>query len=1059
MKRCPVCHREFADTLIFCDRDGAKLASAAPEFKAKLILNQPDGGQKEIPLPHRTVTIGKTPDNDIVIADTAISRKHACIEHRGEHYLIKDLNSLNGTVVNGQNIGQQEVELKEGSRITIGRTQIVFRLELADEDLHKTAEDEVPRVTAIISPVAPPQAPPIPVTKPPARPPAPNPAATPTGPQPPSIPMPPPPRITALSIDPAEVLSAVNSDAKPAALPYRVAQTGELLPVESSREASAQNAPPRLTQHLVLDGRYELTAKLRQDESGTLYRAKRLMLGDEVTVRVLRPELVKDQIASERFRRQAQISARIKHPNSVQVFDFNFSPNGAAYIVEEPLSGRTLRDLISEERGLSLPHVVGLMNQICGAVHAVHLHGIVLRGLSPETIFIERGKDGGDLVKVGGYGLAKVGKDFQAVGGGAPLTGPLGIHGAPQYTSPEQWMNRPLDARSDVYALGVILFELLTGAPPFNPENPNEFAEQHLNAPIPDISEFGRSDLNEEAASVVTRALAKEPDQRQTSALQLAMELQSASGVGNVFSKATGLLPVAPVIVTQPMAPAAGEPPLPTVLPRERALGRGAFNPVVMALMAEAFLSRLSSGMIKTAVPLYALLVFGMNITSVMGLVLIQNIVPLLLRPVFGSMADKYGKKKVFLISLTIRTVVSVLYAIATLPLLFIISAIRGIADSAKGPSASAMIADHTDEKNIAQAYSWYTTTKSTSGGIGEALAAFTLVLLLTLFAGFSTVTINVAVLDKLTRSGTHAEEIVKDASRISAGAPLPGNEADPKAHKVLRLEHRQVKLSSIPIEDLPKVVDPAPLRKALVTIFIVSTLLSLGSLVLVAVFIQEKKKEKKAKKDKAEKAAATGQLNAPSEQPSIWAFALLGTALTAPAYMVTGEFFTILAVKLEVTPGALGWIKILAETVVPLLFGPFFGWLADRIGAGKVIALRSVANLLTSALFWIVPWFAGTVLLGLVMGIARAVDEIGKAAFKPTWGAIAAKVSSFNLTSRSRTMGILEGGVDASDLAFPVIAGAMLQYLSLGPLMLVRGVLAIVAEIYGFVLMRKYKI
>src|SRR5262249_29286603 len=157
-------------------------------------------------------------------------------------------------------------------------------------------------------------------------------------------------------------------------------------------------------------------------------------------------------------------------------------------------------------------------------------------------------------------------------------------------------------------------------------------------------------------------------------------------------------------------------------------------------------------------------------------------------------------------------------------------------------------------------------------------------------------------------------------------------------------------------------------------------------------------KKEKADKKEK--KSVPSGQPDAPAEQPSIWAFALLGTALTAPAYMVTGEFFTILAVKLEVTPSALGWIKIIAETITPLLFGPFFGWLADRIGSGKVIALRSFANLVTSALFWIVPWFAGSALLGGMMGLARAVDEIGKAAFKPTWGAIAAKVSSFNLGS-----------------------------------------------------------
>ncbi|MBK6425513.1 MAG: MFS transporter [Blastocatellia bacterium] len=174
---------------------------------------------------------------------------------------------------------------------------------------------------------------------------------------------------------------------------------------------------------------------------------------------------------------------------------------------------------------------------------------------------------------------------------------------------------------------------------------------------------------------------------------------------------------------------------------------------------------------------------------------------------------------------------------------------------------------------------------------------------------------------------------------------------------------------------------------------------------------------------------------------------------------MVTGEFFTILAVKLEVTPSALGWIKIVAETMVPLFVGPFFGWLADRIGASKVIALRSIANILTSLLFYITPWFAGTVLLGIVMGVARGVDEIGKAAFKPTWGAIAAKVSSYNLANRSKTMGTLEAGVDASDLIFPQLAGLLLQFLSLGWLMSVRTVLALMAEVYSIILHKKYKI
>ncbi|MGH9843487.1 MAG: MFS transporter [Blastocatellia bacterium] len=1023
MKRCPVCQREYPDKSTFCNQDGTKLLPVVQTLQGRLVIRSSDGGEREVALASAIATIGKTPDNLIIITDAAISRKHARIEQREGQCFVKDLGSLNGTFLNGRRLGDEALPLNEGDEITVGRTKIRFHL-VEDISRMQTVEspklEPPPRTTAVVELAKPPEKPVQPPISPPPLP-------------------PPPPAVTNPPIS------------KPAESRFRVAQTGELLPPR-----------PEQKERIVLEGRYELEEKLSQDENGTVYRARRVMLNDMVAVRILRPGLVHDQMAVERFRRQAQVAARIKHPNSVQVFDFGYSAESAAYIVEELLSGYTLRGLIREERGLSLARVVGLFNQVCPAVHVAHLNGIVLRDLKPETIFIEKDAAGNETVKIGGYGLAKVDASFLEGNQGKSLTGPLGIFGLPQYASPEQLTNRPLDARSDVYSLGVILYELLTGSLPFDSENVHELLGMHLYGDVPDLAESGRGDLNEEVAAVVHRALAKEPAMRQPSALHLAEELEAASGVrGNLFSrvisKATGLLPLAPPVIYQTTPPPAGEAALPTVLPEATDRGKGVFNPIVLALMAEAFLSRLSSGMIKTAVPLYALLVFGMKITSVMALVLIQNVVPLLLRPVFGSMADKYGKKKVFMISLTIRTLVSVLYAVATLPLLFAISFIRGVADSAKGPSASAMIADHTDEKNIAQAYSWYTTTKSTSGGIGEALAAFVLTLLIALYAGTETTQVNIAVTDKLSKSGANAEEIVKDPSVVSVGSPIPGTESDPQAPKVIRVEQREMRLGSVPIEDLPKVVDAAPLRKSLVTIFLVSTALSLASLVLVAVFIKDKKKEKKDKKEK--KAAMTGQLDEPQEQPNVWAFALLGTALTAPAYMVTGEFFTILAVKLEVTPFALGWIKILAETVIPLLFGPFFGWLADRIGAGKVIALRSVANLATSALFWIVPWFAGTWLLGVVMGAARAVDEIGKAAFKPTWGAIAAKVSSYNLASRGKTMGILEGGVDTSDLVFPVIAGAMLQYLSLGPLMLVRAMLAIVAEIYGFFLMRKYKI
>lgn len=986
-----------------------------PKIIAKLYITLPDGAKQEAVLPGYPVIIGKAPGSDILINDSGVSRQHANIRLQTGQYFIADLGSLNGVYVNNRKLAQDETcPLNHGDKIQLGRVKINFHLEevptgAVKSDAFSTHIDQPSYATNIEQPAPPP----------PPRMPRPD-APAPSVPKPPAL---------------------------------RVAASGELLP--------PPNLPTPEAMKLTLDGRYELEAKIGQDNSGTLYRARRVMLGDKVAVRILKPELVNDPVAVERFRRQAQVAARVRHPNSVQFYDFGYSNDGVVYIVEELLTGRTLRDVILKERGMSLSRVVSIVNQIVGAVHTAHLNGIVVRDLKPETLFVETGPDGKEQVKVGGYNLAKI---DQAFGGGGPrLTGPLGVFGTPQYMSPEQWQNKPLDSRADVYSLGVIIFELLTGAPPFDSPNPAELAQMHLTAAVPDLSDFGRAEIDEDVAAVITRALAKTPNERQPTVLDLASELEAVSGnragiLGRAFNKMTGVLPIAPVVVQREVAPvAAGEAVLPSVVAKAEDKGRGAFNPIVVALMVEAILSRISSGLIKTAVPLYALLVFGLNIASVMGLVLIQNIVPLLLRPFFGTLADKHGKKPVFMISLTVRTLVGLLYSIANLQLLFAVSAVRGIADSAKGPSASAMIADATDEKHIAQAYSWYTTAKSTSGGIGEALAAFVLTLLIGYYVGTQTVTANFAVLERTNRAGKQVEQVIKAETDVVNGE-LPGNEADPKPQKVVRVEQRTVPLKSIPIEDLPKVVENTPLRKALTVIFWLATALSLCSLLLVAVFIKEKKKEKKEKKkDKA--AAPTGMLHAPQQQPNVYSFALLGAALTAPAYMVTGEFFTILAVKLEVTTGALGWIKIISETLVPLLFGPFFGWLADRIGAGKVIALRSIANLATSVLFWMVPWFAGTALLGVMMGLARAIDEIGKAAFKPTWGAIAAKVSSFNLSNRSKTMGILEGGVDASDLAFPVLAGLMLQYLSLGPLMLVRAVLALVAEVYGHLLMKKYKI
>ena len=234
MKRCPSCNREFTDSYTFCDQDGATLTSIASAFEARLIIHQSDDQPREIVLSAKPVTLGKTADNDIVILDGAISRKHARLERHGDSCFIKDLGSLNGTSVNGENIGEHERELKDGDEITVGRTKLSFRLIAVQPeplaDLQKTAEDEVPRVTTVISPVVPPPAKPAPPTPP---------SIISTEQQPPSEPLP-PPRITALFTDPSQIVPPTPAtESAPAS--YKVAQTGELLGLEKT-EAVAANA-------------------------------------------------------------------------------------------------------------------------------------------------------------------------------------------------------------------------------------------------------------------------------------------------------------------------------------------------------------------------------------------------------------------------------------------------------------------------------------------------------------------------------------------------------------------------------------------------------------------------------------------------------------------------------------------------------------------------------------------------------------------------------------------------------------------------------------------------
>jgi thiol-disulfide isomerase/thioredoxin/predicted Ser/Thr protein kinase len=274
----------------------------------------------------------------------------------------------------------------------------------------------------------------------------------------------------------------------------------------------------------VIDGKYELTGRLGEGGMSVVYRARRVHIGDEVAVKVLLREFVKDDDALERFRREARAAAMLSHPNVVTIHDFGETDDREmpAFIVMEFVRGTSLRDLLNSEGRLPPKRAVRLMRGICAGVGSAHRQGVVHRDLKPENIMVIAPDDDDEYerVRVVDFGLAKL-LDIAKAG----LTHTGTVVGTPYYMSPEQCRGETLDARSDVYSLGAILYEMLAGKRPFNAENISGIITKHLYEPPPPLPQSLPIPRNVTAA--IMRALAKEPEDRQSTATALARELQS----------------------------------------------------------------------------------------------------------------------------------------------------------------------------------------------------------------------------------------------------------------------------------------------------------------------------------------------------------------------------------------------------------------------------------------------------------------------------------------------------------------------------------------------------
>jgi serine/threonine-protein kinase len=263
----------------------------------------------------------------------------------------------------------------------------------------------------------------------------------------------------------------------------------------------------------VLDEKYRLDERLGEGGMGTVYRATHLLIDRPVALKVLHTRFVEDEAAKHRFRREARAAGRLQHPNAVAVTDFGQTSDGYVYIVMELLEGRTLRDVLAQDAPLSNERAVSLMLQVASAVEAAHEGGVIHRDLKPGNIFVVQRKNLPPVVKVLDFGIAKLAAETLDDSDARNLTQTGVMIGTPRYMSPEQCDGEKLTTASDVYSLGIIFYEMLTGETPFNGASPLAIALQHSSKTPRPPRELVPS-LPAELERVVLHALAKKPAER-----------------------------------------------------------------------------------------------------------------------------------------------------------------------------------------------------------------------------------------------------------------------------------------------------------------------------------------------------------------------------------------------------------------------------------------------------------------------------------------------------------------------------------------------------------------
>ena len=399
---------------------------------------------------------------------------------------------------------------------------------------------------------------------------------------------------------------------------------GTPLSAPAQTEASPAAAPdPMLGQ--TLGGKYKVVRLLGEGGMGAVYEGEQ-QLGTtvrKVAVKTLHTHLSRDSKVKARFEREVGTIAELEHPNTIQVYDFGSTADGILYIVMEFLQGKSLADALEKQGPMTPERADNILQQVCGSLEEAHGRGIVHRDLKPDNVVLVERAGKKDFVKVLDFGIAKRSKEEDK--NEQKLTQQGMVLGTPPYMSPEQFTGQPIDARSDIYSLGVMAFEMLTGRLPFKANTAFEWANQHMmQAPIPIESLAEGMRAPEGMRAAIRRALAKQPDERFQTMAEFAAALagkgapatalpQTSAALGRAKTEVGTPLDVAaafggasPMGAPPGVVPAGGPPPytpasgnvsfptpaaIPQPPPRGGSGGGGSKTPLLLAAGAIGLLS------------------------------------------------------------------------------------------------------------------------------------------------------------------------------------------------------------------------------------------------------------------------------------------------------------------------------------------------------------------------------------------------------------------------------------------------------------------------------------